>query len=79
MIALFFNSILNTFLSGRVRLILGNFGFRKATFEPEMNLRTLIYLLELFTYITLYTTTIDKLASTLFVHFYDTFMESSTT
>ena len=35
MIALFLNSISNTFLSGRVRLILGNFGFRQATFEPE--------------------------------------------
>ena len=35
MIALFPNSMLNTFLSGRVRPILGNFGFRWATSEPS--------------------------------------------
>ena len=34
MIALFPNIILNTFLAGRVRPILGNFEFRLATFEP---------------------------------------------
>ena len=34
MIAFFPNSILNTFLSGRVRPILGNFEFRQAKFQP---------------------------------------------
>ena len=33
MIALFPNSVSNTFLSGRVGPILGNFGFRLPTFE----------------------------------------------
>ena len=56
MIALFPNSILNTFLSGRVRPIFGKFEFRSATFEPgtkkTLPIKKSVYLFHLSQHVT---------------------------